>query len=864
MSDDHQSLTYLEAILLQAMNIMNSPVGFLYLYDNDRQYINLEIALPDTQQASPGLAQQAINTLQTVRQASSDGQHYAVYLPLTIYNSLTLGAVGFQLAAQGYDQREEMLLQLMADQAAVILINNRLLNQQANQEAITRAEHDQLLRIYEAIPFLEEDHTLDEYIQHVAKTYYLLGWPAIRIELTNSRTSPYLFNPDHLQIPDVASDSWKKDTLATALQWGNASIILDAHGWDILTISIRQPDNELVAILELLQPSQQRRITSENIRPFMLFARHFSNAIERHRLIHSLRDTANQLSEQVDELEFMRKADRELSSRLDPDRIAQFALDWAMRRTAADAGAILANDINAHRLLVKEAVGYPASSIQTLNQLDPASGIIGRCLKSRSRQVIDPVQQDPDYITLLPETQNLLVVPLLSNKRIVGAINLESHIPGRFDDYSVQFVERIASMTAIALDNAQLLQQAEQLADDMSIIYNAGRTISSSLEWEKTIQSIAQGMALAVKGSNALIYAYTASSQSAKLLSIYTTDEQSHTLPNLNSTLDVSKYSELQKAIETSRLLIIDPASPDSRLKQWINEMEYSIAGIAPLTAQGEVVGLAILLRTQASAYFAPSEIFVAESLATQAAAVLRQASLYSNILELETLKSEMIRMASHDLRAPIANAKGFMELLEMDMEGLLSDDLQSYLDSIRRSLTNMETLVEDLLTLEKVESQRSDSWERFDLHLLVQEVIFQLEGNARLNQQSLIPQLAPAPYPVRASQTQLRQAITNLIGNGLKYTPQGGTIIVAARVENKRLYCDVQDNGYGIPKERQNRIFQRFYRAKTPGTDHISGSGLGLSLVKAIIERHAGEIWFVSEEGVGSTFSFWLPLYED
>ncbi len=107
---------------------------------------------------------------------------------------------------------------------------------------------------------------------------------------------------------------------------------------------------------------------------------------------------------------------------------------------------------------------------------------------------------------------------------------------------------------------------------------------------------------------------------------------------------------------------------------------------------------------------------------------------------------------------------------------------------------------------------------------------------------------------------TQLRQAIANLIGNAVKYTPDEGRVDVRFAQGGQRLHFSVRDTGYGISPERQARLFERFYRAREPGTDHIPGTGLGLSLVKTVIERHGGQVWFESEVGAGSTFGFWLP----
>ena len=114
---------------------------------------------------------------------------------------------------------------------------------------------------------------------------------------------------------------------------------------------------------------------------------------------------------------------------------------------------------------------------------------------------------------------------------------------------------------------------------------------------------------------------------------------------------------------------------------------------------------------------------------------------------------------------------------------------------------------------------------------------------------------------PVRGSVTQLRQAIANLVSNAIKYTPEEGRVEVSFQVDGERLGLSVRDNGYGISPERQARVFERFYRAREPGTDHIGGTGLGLSLVKTVIERHGGQVWFTSAPGVGSTFGFWLPM---
>jgi signal transduction histidine kinase len=174
--------------------------------------------------------------------------------------------------------------------------------------------------------------------------------------------------------------------------------------------------------------------------------------------------------------------------------------------------------------------------------------------------------------------------------------------------------------------------------------------------------------------------------------------------------------------------------------------------------------------------------------------------------------------------------------------------------------------LIDDLLTLERVESERQSSWKNVDFTELVKDTVAAQQSAAELKQQILTLRILPsddADYNVFGSATQLRQAVANLVNNASKYTPDGGTIAVTLAPQESRLIFEVKDNGYGISKERQERLFQRFYRAKEVATEHIPGTGLGLSLVKTVVDRHGGEVWVRSELGQGSTFAFSLPISE-
>lgn len=180
--------------------------------------------------------------------------------------------------------------------------------------------------------------------------------------------------------------------------------------------------------------------------------------------------------------------------------------------------------------------------------------------------------------------------------------------------------------------------------------------------------------------------------------------------------------------------------------------------------------------------------------------------------MELERIKTEMIRMASHDLRNPLNNIMGYVELISINLSQYgMTPDQEEYIGSLRRSAKTMQSLIDDMLTLERVESERSVEWEIFDLGGLIAEVVDDERSSAMLKQQTLVLHRPSQMALVFGSIMQLRQATINLVGNAVKYTPEGGHIEVNFEIAGGRLQLSVIDNGYGISEERQARIFQRF-----------------------------------------------------
>lgn len=282
----------------------------------------------------------------------------------------------------------------------------------------------------------------------------------------------------------------------------------------------------------------------------------------------------------------------------------------------------------------------------------------------------------------------------------------------------------------------------------------------------------------------------------------------------------------------------------------------------APLIFHDETIGI-LHLESRHPAHFNQRMRDFIQHIAGRAAVALRNAELYTQTYNAEQLKSDMIRMVAHDLRNPLNTIVNATHLLKR-LKGKIPDQALSFVQSIEQSAHQMRTLLEELLTLERLESGLKIEATPLNLSDVLIESVQRTRIDAESKSQTLHSQVPDQPLVVRGEFAYFRQAMVNLINNAIKYTPHKGTITARLERHGERAFFEVTDNGYGISPERQKWLFQRFYRAKEPGTEHIEGTGLGLSLVKAVIERSEGEVWFQSTPGQGSTFGFWLPLADD
>jgi signal transduction histidine kinase len=472
--------------------------------------------------------------------------------------------------------------------------------------------------------------------------------------------------------------------------------------------------------------------------------------------------------------------------------------------------------------------------------------------------------------------KSLVVVPLLAAGRVIGVLELDSAQPGRFDERDVALLEQIAFAVSDTVQREGALQLADDLVkrrvEELSLLLDAARRLAASLEPEVVVATVVGTIARAVRaegGRAALIRI-----ENGRLAAISDHDGEAVQTRKIDFPLAFAP-AEMLRAIESGQAVGCSREQLEPELAQVFGSSATGFAW-APVRFGGQLYGVVTatsdrhlfewpaLRMLEGVADLAGLAIGNAERLRMELTRTSELQAHADRMAELEKIKSDFLKVASHELRGPLAILKGYVSMLSDGSLALDSPAAARVFTVIGAKLREVSDLVEQMLETARLEDSRLQlRLERQELAGVLNEAAERIgplaAGNHRLDLAFDVDSV-----PVLADRDRLLTIVTNLMDNAVKYSPAGGRVEVRLSTRAGTAQITVRDHGLGIAPADLPKLFTRFGRIVTPGNSHIPGTGLGLYFARELARMHGGDITVDSEEGAGSTFTVSLPMTVD
>jgi signal transduction histidine kinase/DNA-binding response OmpR family regulator len=504
--------------------------------------------------------------------------------------------------------------------------------------------------------------------------------------------------------------------------------------------------------------------------------------------------------------------------------------------------------------------------------------LIGRVsLYGRTQQITDVVA-DPDYGRIefqrLAGLRTTLGVPMMLDDELVGVLVVWRTEVDPFGDRETEVLTTFATQAAIAIRQVHLhgalearQQELSQKVDQLEALGEVGQAVSSSLDPDQVLAMIIMHAVQLSGTDGGSIFEFDDTDEAFVIRTAYGTstelvDVLRRTYIGLNETL-VGRAAKEGRPIQVPDLR---NENLDAHLRQLHDAGWRSLVAV-PMLHENRIVG-ALVVRRRRPGDFSEEICELMQTFASQSALAIHNARQFHELerkrdeVEIASRhKSEFLASMSHELRTPLNAVIGFSEVLLEQMFGDLNDRQGEYLRDILSSGRHLLELLNDILDLSKVEAGRMDiQRSTFPVHETLEYGLSMVRERAVRHEITLSLDVAPEVDLIEADELRIKQVMLNLLSNAVKFTPDGGEVVVRARVDGPELVVTVSDTGIGIAPDDRERIFDSFQQAGR-GVQQQEGTGLGLTLSKRILELLGGRMWLETEVGVGSTFGFAIPL---
>lgn len=780
-----------------------------------------------------------------------------------------------------YGDREKWLITTLASHAAVAVQNARLHYEVQRQVA-------ELGKLYEATATMMSDLDQASLFQSVVEEMVaalqieagaIFTWDEVEEHLQLAANFP------HPLLENAGSDMEQAGSLTTLTHLEQYPAVQNAfQSKSIVIIRASSKDaeearlaaaaglqsamlvpliwrNEILGCLLLGNSKQSHSFIEQELRMTRTLARQAAIAIEH-------ADLFSQAQRRIQELSTIHEIALQLNTPLEINHVLDIINRSALDLIEANNVHIFLYDIERDQFTIASALFRDGRRKPAVISPRP-DGITAEVVHGGKQIIIPDAQNHPLFQSPQASAWGIGAIagfPLKRSDRVLGAFTLTYMNRHNFTDDEVLLLSLLADQAAVAIENARLFSNAQRRLRDMSALVDMAQRVTGNLRVEMVMDTT-------VKVLQGLL--------GARGCSIAILDEESQELvieaaagidPKWvhKARMKVGEGISGQAFSERRPIYVRDTWDHPDFL--FFDDVLRSLIAV-PLMSRDEVIG-ALTVDSDSPKAFEDSDIQLMTIAAAQVSTAIANAKLYEEaedraaklavayeeLQENDRLKDELVQNVSHELRTPLTFVKGYVDLLMDGEMGLINREQQNTLQIVSDKTLEITRLIDDIMSLQRISADNL-ILEPFEMTKLIEEAI----SGHRLTagQKGLLLDFQRPPKArgeIVADKGRVQQVLDNILVNAIKFSPDGGTILLTMADEPEQIMVQIADQGIGLPADKVERIFERFYQVDGTSRRRFGGAGIGLAIVKRIVDAHEGKIWVESEVNQGSTFYFSLP----
>jgi GAF domain-containing protein/anti-sigma regulatory factor (Ser/Thr protein kinase) len=652
-------------------------------------------------------------------------------------------------------------------------------------------------------------------------------------------------------ISDLQEDSANNEKTALVTAAGLKSAILVPLIWR----------NEILGCLILGNSRRAHSFSSQEMRMTRTLARQAAIAIEH-------ADLFSQARRRIQELSTIHEIALKLNTPLEINHVLDIINQSALDLIEANNVHIFLYDAAKDQFTIGSALFRDGRRKPAVSS--PRSNGITAEVVNGAKQVIIPdarnhrLFQAPDAAAW--GIGAIAGFPLKRSDRVLGAFTLTYLNRHYFTDDEILLLSLLADQAAVAIENARLFSDAQRRIRDMSALMDMAQRVTGNLRVEMVMETtvkLLQGLLGARGCSIALL------NEVGEELII---EAAAGIDPKWvhKARMKIGEGVSGQAVSERRPIYVRDTQDHPDFL--FFDDVLRSLIAV-PLISRDEVIG-ALTVDSDLPKAFEDSDIQLMTIAAAQVSTAIANARLfeeaedraakltvaYDELKENDRLKDELVQNVSHELRTPLTFVKGYVDLLMDGEMGMINQEQHNTLQIVSDKTLEITRLIDDIMSLQRISSDNL-ILEQFEMKRLIEEAISGHRLTA--DQKGLSLEFANkdgSRGSIVADKGRVQQVIDNILVNAIKFSPNGGTIMLIMDDDPEEIMVQIADEGIGLPADKIERIFERFYQVDGTSRRRFGGAGIGLAIVKRIIDAHGGKIWVESEVNKGSNFFFALP----